>query len=108
MALPSSARQRRPRRGGTSDVSVPTLAERRGILDKIISVIDTKFMGPEVDTRALRARHEAAVLGAETTEAFESAVNDLLKDLGASHTGFFHEGTPRAAARIALAATFMK
>jgi carboxyl-terminal processing protease len=74
----------------------------------VIATIDTKFMGPDVDTKALRAKHEAAILDAETGEAFESAMNSLLKDLGASHTGFFHEGTPRAAARIALAATFMK
>jgi carboxyl-terminal processing protease len=65
-------------------------------------------MGPDVDTQALRERHETKIVGAETSEAFESAVGSLLKDLGASHTGFFHEATPRTAARVALAATFTK
>lgn len=32
----------------------------------------------------------------------------MLRDLGASHVGFFHEAAPRAAGRIAIAATFTK
>jgi hypothetical protein len=28
---------------------------------------------------------------------FEDAMNAMLRDLGASHVGFFHEATPRAA-----------
>src|SRR5687768_5087932 len=65
-------------------------------------------MGPDVDTNALREKHEGAVLKAENGEAFEATLNGLLRDLGVSHTGFFHESTPRAAGRIAIAATFTK
>lgn len=83
-------------------------AERRSVLDKVLTVIDAKFMGPEPDQKALRTKHGDVVIGADTRDAFESAVNALLKDLGASHTGFFHESTPRAAGRIAIAATFTK
>jgi hypothetical protein len=85
-----------------------TQADRRSVLDKVIGAIDTKFMGPDVDSQELRARHQESVLNAETSEAFETAFNGLLRDLGVSHTGFFHEATPRAAGRIALAATFTK
>jgi hypothetical protein len=85
-----------------------TPAERRSILDKVLGAIDTKFMGPDVDTQVLRLRHEASVLNAETSDELESAFNGLLRDLGVSHTGFFHEATPRAAGRIAIAATFTK
>ena len=35
-------------------------------------------------------------------------MNNMLKKLGTSHTGFFHEGRPRAAGRIAIAATLTK
>ena len=35
-------------------------------------------------------------------------MNSMLKTLGTSHTGFFHEGRPRAAGRIAIAATLRK
>ena len=83
-------------------------SERRSVLGKVLAVIDTKFMGPKADTQALLAKHEKAVLATGAREEFEAAVNGLLKDLGASHTGFFHESAPRAAARIALAATFTK
>jgi C-terminal processing protease CtpA/Prc len=85
-----------------------TPADRLSVLDKVIAAIDSKFMGPDVDTQELRNRHEEAVLNAETSEAFEAAFSDLLRDLGVSHTGFFHEATPRAAGRIAIAATFTK
>lgn len=83
-------------------------SERRSVLGKVLAVIDTKFMGPKADTQALRAKHEKAILATDAREEFEAAVNGLLKDLGASHTGFFHESAPRAAARIALAATFTR
>lgn len=85
-----------------------TPADRRSVLDKVLGTIDTKFMGPEVDTQRLRERHEGSVLDAGSSEAFEAAFNGLLRDLGVSHTGFFHEATPRAAGRIAIAATFTK
>ena len=35
-------------------------------------------------------------------------MNAMLKDLGVSHTGFFHESAPRVAGRVAIAATFTK
>lgn len=83
-------------------------SQRREVLQKVLDAIDRKFMGPEPDTKALRAKHEARVLQSATAEEFEQAITDLLKDLGTSHTGCFHEGRPRAAGRIAIAATFAK
>jgi C-terminal processing protease CtpA/Prc len=74
----------------------------------VLTIIDRKFMGPAVDLSSLRARHEHAVVGSETPEAFEQALTNVLKDLGTSHTGCFHEGRPRVAGRVAIAATFAK
>lgn len=85
-----------------------TSAQRRSVLDKVLRTVDRKFMGTSVDTEALRERHQGAIVAADTDDGFEAAVNQMLKDLGASHTGFFHEGKPRAAGRIAIAATFTK
>jgi C-terminal processing protease CtpA/Prc len=82
--------------------------QRRAVLEAVLRVIDTKYMGPAVETPALRAAHEAAVVGSDDAEAFDAAINAMLKDLGVSHTGFFHESAPRVAGRIALAATFTK
>src|SRR5687767_4793102 len=88
----------------------PTLnaTERRVILDAVLRAIDTKYMGLGADTGALRQKHELSVLGANTWGEFESAMNAMLRDLGVSHTGFFHESAPRAAGRVAIAATFTK
>jgi C-terminal processing protease CtpA/Prc len=83
-------------------------AERKQVFDAVLAAIDRKFMGPEVDTGALRERHGGRVLGAESGEAFEEGMNALLKELGVSHTGFFHESAPRASSRVAIAATFTK
>ena len=50
----------------------------------------------------------SAILGSDTPEAFEQAMDGLLRGLGTSHTGLFHESRPRSAGRIAMAATLMK
>lgn len=83
-----------------------TTVQRQSVFDAVLRTIDKKFMGPDVDTSALRRKHAPAVVHADSTEAFEGAVNTLLRDLGVSHTGFFHESMPRTAGRIAIAATF--
>jgi carboxyl-terminal processing protease len=85
-----------------------TESQRRAVFDKILSLIDTKFTGPNVDVRELRASHESAVIRSASAEDFEGAIDALLKALGTSHTGFFHESRPRAAGRIAIAATLTK
>ncbi|HVZ21006.1 MAG TPA: PDZ domain-containing protein, partial [Vicinamibacterales bacterium] len=85
-----------------------TESARRDVFQRVLTIIDRKFMGPPVDLPALKARHEQAVVGSEMPEAFEQALTNLLKDLGTSHTGCFHEGRPRVAGRVAIAATFAK
>lgn len=83
-------------------------SQRRAVFDRVLTVIDRRFMGADPDTARLRERHEPNVARAESRADFEDAMNRMLKDLGASHVGFFHEATPRAAGRIAIAATFTK
>ena len=85
-----------------------TAEQRRTVLDAVLRHVATKFMVPDPDTASLRNRHEAAICAADSSEAFEAAMNGMLKDLGVSHTGFFHESTPRTAGRVAIAATFAK
>ena len=83
-------------------------AERRTVLESVLRTIETKFMGPDVDTASLRQKHETAIVNGDSAETFEAAMNAVLRDLGVSHTGFFHESAPRAAGRVAIAATFTK
>lgn len=89
-------------------MSFLTQAQRQSVFDKTLEVIATKFAGPDVDVQRLRAEHERMVVRGETAAAFEEGIDALLRSLGTSHTGFFHESRPRAAGRIAMAATLMK
>jgi C-terminal processing protease CtpA/Prc len=85
-----------------------SIDQRRAVLEKTLRLIEHKLMGPEVDTVTLRDRHKDHVLSAGTSEAFEQAMTELLRDLGVSHTGFFNEAVPRTAGRVAIAATFLR
>ncbi len=80
-------------------MNAPTESQRRTVLSHVLAVVDRKFMGAHVDTAALRERHEQEIARAATKAEFEDAMNRMLRDMGASHVGFFHEATPRAAGR---------
>jgi carboxyl-terminal processing protease len=83
-------------------------AQRRAVFEKVLQTVDKQFMGPEPDTRKLREKHEADILRSDGPDRFEEAMSRMLRSLGTSHTGFFHESRPRSAGRIVLAATFTK
>lgn len=83
-------------------------SQRRDILSKVLQTIDKQFMGAEPDTARLRREHEDAIVGSADVDQFEAAMNALLRSLGTSHVGLFHDSRPRAAGRVAIAATFMK
>jgi C-terminal processing protease CtpA/Prc len=89
-------------------VTFLTEPQRRAVFDKVITLVDTKFSGSDVDVGQLREVHGPRVLGSRTLEDFEQALEGLLRDLKTSHTGFFHEARPRSAGRIAMAATLTK
>lgn len=84
--------------------------ERGRVYEKVLATIDTKLMAQDTppDIKALREEFAAGVLEADSPESFEDAMNTMLRRLGVSHAGFFHEAAPRAAGRVAIAATFMK
>jgi carboxyl-terminal processing protease len=83
-------------------------SQRREVLSKVLQTIDRQFMGAEPDTAWLRQEHESSIVESADADRFETAMNAMLKALGTSHVGFFHDSRPRAAGRVAIAATFMK
>lgn len=91
-------------------MAAPTLSEneRRTVLDAVLKAVATKSIVQDPDIVGLRAAHERAVVQATTATDFEAAMNAMLRDLGVSHAGFFHESSPRTAGRVAIAATFTK
>ena len=85
--------------------------QRRAVFDKVLGTVGKKFVAPTSsapDIKKLRDEHQAQILGSVTAEEFEHAMNGMLQTLGTSHTGFFHQSRPKAAGRIAIAATFTK
>jgi len=84
--------------------------ERGTVFEKVLATIDTKLMARETppDIKTLREEFAVRVLDADSPEVFEDAMNTMLRRLGVSHSGFFHEAAPRAAGRVAIAATFTK
>lgn len=91
-------------------MSTPTLSanERRAVLDAVLKAVGTKSVADSPNIAALRAAHERAIVDAATPIDFEAAMNAMLRGLGVSHAGFFHESSPRTAGRVAIAATFTK
>ena len=85
-----------------------TESERRAVFSNVLNVVNKKFMGSAPPIAKLRETHESQIVHGDTSEQFEEAVSQMLRQLGTSHTGFFHQSRPRAAGRIAMAATLMK
>jgi C-terminal processing protease CtpA/Prc len=89
-------------------VTFLTEQQRRTVFDKVLTLVDTKFIGADIEVNQLRDAHETRVVNANTPEDFEHGLDGLLRDLKTSHTGVFHESRPRSAGRIAMAATLTK
>jgi C-terminal processing protease CtpA/Prc len=89
-------------------VAFVTESERRAVFSNVLNVVNKKFMGSDPPIAKLRETHESQIVHSDTPEQFEEAVSQMLRQLGTSHTGFFHQSRPRAAGRIAMAATLMK
>ncbi|MGC2656382.1 MAG: S41 family peptidase [Bryobacteraceae bacterium] len=85
--------------------------QRERIFDKVYKLItkhyfDPKFNGTDWPTLAESCRQE--VIAINEPEAFELATHGLVRRLGTSHTGFFHQSVRRVPARLAVGATFSR
>jgi carboxyl-terminal processing protease len=100
--------------GGRSILPKParlTYEQRASIYDKTVKKVtkhyfDPNFNGTNWPARAKEKREQ--ILAKEDPEMFESAMHDLVRSLGTSHTGFFHQSVRRVPARLAIGANFSK
>src|SRR6478672_5499328 len=88
-----------------------TFDQRAQIFDKTVAKVTKEYFDPNFNgTRwpelARDSRQE--ILANEDAEAFERAMHELVRRLGTSHTGFFHQSVKRVPARLAIGATFHK
>jgi carboxyl-terminal processing protease len=88
-----------------------TLDQRAQIFDKTVAKVtngyfDPNFNGTNWPEHARESRNSILVL--EDPEAFERGMHELVRRLGTSHTGFFHQSVKRVPARLSIGATFHK
>jgi len=82
---------------------------REQVFNKVVATVQRKLYDPAlngVNWAAASAARKQSIIEANIPEEFESRVNGLIRELRLSHAGFFAESRPRAAAKIAIAATF--
>jgi carboxyl-terminal processing protease len=85
--------------------------QRKKVLDRVLATLQKRFYAPEKlnrDWQAAVERHRPLIESANTPADFEKEVSDLLKELQASHLGFFHRSARRASSRAALSATYLE
>jgi carboxyl-terminal processing protease len=88
-----------------------TLRQRAEIFDKtavkiVKEYFDPNFRGTEWPKRARDSRER--ILAIEDSEAFELGMHDLVRALGTSHTGFFHQSVRRVPGRLSIGASFRR
>lgn len=84
--------------------------DRRAILNNVLGALQKRFYRPDklnADWKAAVERHRPLIEVAETADAFERSMSDLLGELQTSHLGFFHGSARRASSRAALSATYL-
>ncbi len=87
-----------------------TQQARREVLNRVLKALESKFYKPELlghEWQGAVAKHRFAIETAETLDAFELTMTELLQTLKTSHLGFFHQSAKRASSRAALSATYL-
>src|ERR1700743_783013 len=85
--------------------------QRASIFDKTAKKVtkqyfDPAYNGTDWPRRAKERRDQ--IVATEDPEQFELSMHDLVRSLGTSHTGFFHQSVKRVPARLAIGANFRK
>src|SRR4051812_292825 len=87
-----------------------TQQSRREVLNRVLKALESKFYKPELlghEWQGAVAKNRLAIETANTLEAFERGMTELLQTLKTSHLGFFHQSAKRASSRAALSATYL-
>ena len=86
-------------------------SDREKILRRTCAVVEKQYFDPKFngkDWPAMVSAGKQAILDAGEPSDFERAMHDLVRGLGTSHTGFFHQSVNRVPGRLAICATFRK
>jgi predicted metalloprotease with PDZ domain len=82
---------------------------REKVFAKVVETVAAKLYDPApngIDWSRVAEERRKGILASDTREEFEARMNELIRELRLGHAGFFFEDRPRAAAKIAIGATF--
>lgn len=85
--------------------------QREQIFDKVYRTVSKSYYDPKfngIDWPEIALAAKSAIVAEKNPEAFECALHQLVRRLGTSHTGVFHQSVRKVPARLAIGATFSK
>src|SRR4051794_4737843 len=88
-----------------------TSAQRAEVFDKTAATVTKRYFDPGfrgTDWPRLAAESRDRIVSVADPEEFELAVHDLVRKLGTSHTGVFHQSVRRVPGRLAIGASFRR
>jgi carboxyl-terminal processing protease len=88
-----------------------SVKQRALVFDKTAEKVAKDYFDPAyngTDWPRLARESRERIVALEDPEQFELAMHDLVRRLGTSHTGFFHESVRRVPARLAIGTSFRK
>ncbi|MGH9327272.1 MAG: S41 family peptidase [Terriglobia bacterium] len=88
-----------------------TKNDREKIFARTCQIVEKRYFDPKFNGKswpALVGARKQAILEAEEPAEFERRMHDLVRELGTSHTGFFHQSVNRVPGRLAVCVTFRK
>ena len=88
-----------------------TSAQRAEVFDKTAAKITKEYFDPKfngTDWPRLASEARGRIVALSDPEEFETGMHELVRKLGTSHTGFFHQSARRVPGRLALGVTFRR
>jgi C-terminal processing protease CtpA/Prc len=88
-----------------------TGAQRAEVFDKTTAKVTKQYFDPRFngkDWPRIAKESREAIIAMEDPEQFELSMHDLVRKLGTSHTGFFHQSVRRVPGRLAIGASFRR
>src|SRR5690348_16596676 len=82
---------------------------REEIFRQTVLTVRRKLYDPAmngVNWEQIADSHRTRIFDTQTRDEFEAQMNEMIRELRVSHSGFFSESSPRASAKIAIGATF--
>ena len=88
-----------------------TLAQRTEVFDKTAAKVTKQYFDPRfngTDWPRLARESRDQIISRDEPEQFELGIHDLVRKLGTSHTGFFHQSVRRVPGRLSIGASFRR